>query len=565
MDFIWFGGILKLCLGPKISKEPFNKNEDFNGEMFDTFTDSPTLCTDRTRIDSHRSSVYEEHALTDLEKERKIKDLNQIFWTDDINIMSFDDVIEPDFIQNLLCFMKPTEFHKDVKQRQDNPFVHILFQIKNFLHWRNFDAVKYLKNIRNQIESPHCDDEAKWEIVRLTLLVAFLLKDEDNGTFGPKSLIQTGFDFTNRDKNTLKPSFIKSLFVTLAPVLSELDHFDDESIVDSTMGKCTTSSFVVSNPEIVEMRKTGQVDEFMETMQSTYDAREEVQEEDYESPFSPFKSPEPQPGEFSYLYIIIDEFEQEDEFSDIDDETNQFLQTRRTVWNYESSVPRLSVSNTLSRTFKFNSRKLSTPHSTQYRTPKASFSEQVLEKITDEFESREKEYTDKIQDLQQALSEIEEKNEELQDQQQYRDSCIRDLEHQIRKLQFAERALESLNLQIYDKKEKNEELVLQVYGLIERLTESEQTIKKFMATLKTQDEIHEQHLNFFRQSENLLKGYYEEKLQYCLHQLELRKEAEKSDFSCQASDPYEKELEQKLEAQDQEHSLKLRKSYLYLC
>jgi hypothetical protein len=65
-------------------------------------------------------------------------------------MMTIDDILEADFIQGVLSFMSPDEFYADRNMNQKNPYIHILYQIKNFLHSHNFDAVIYLKDLKYQ-------------------------------------------------------------------------------------------------------------------------------------------------------------------------------------------------------------------------------------------------------------------------------------------------------------------------------------------------------------------------------------------------------------------------------
>jgi hypothetical protein len=75
--------------------------------------------------------------------------------------------------------MQPDQFFFDEHDSATNPFIHLLYQIKGFLHSRNFNAVSYLKELRAKIEATLYSEEARWDIVRVTIFIAFLLKDQN--------------------------------------------------------------------------------------------------------------------------------------------------------------------------------------------------------------------------------------------------------------------------------------------------------------------------------------------------------------------------------------------------
>lgn len=263
----------------------FNKAQEDNTVNFNSeFDDEITLFTTRSTLNSHRGSVSEPAVISEEERKEKLSSLNAIYEIDDIDLMTVDDILEADFIQGVLSFMKPDDFHKDRNMNQKNPYIHLLYQIKNFLHTHNFDAVIYLKDLKYQFDVSTCTDEAKWEILRLTLLISFLLKDSEKSTFkiGPASLIQQGLDFSREDKSSIKPSFIKGLFQSLNKVLLKLNHFDDECLVDITEGIQQTS-FIHSNTKLVEMRKTA-CSQYMQTSKSKLDDNSYFGTQNYDTP-----------------------------------------------------------------------------------------------------------------------------------------------------------------------------------------------------------------------------------------------------------------------------------------
>ena len=118
----------------------------------------------------------------------------------------------------MLIVMKPDEFMFDNKNKTMNPYIQILYQVKHFLDKRKFKAVSFLKNIKSQFESSKDDEDTKWEIVRLTVFVAFLV-----------SAIKQELNFD--DIISIKPNLIKGLVFSLNEVLLKLDsNLDDSSL-----------------------------------------------------------------------------------------------------------------------------------------------------------------------------------------------------------------------------------------------------------------------------------------------------------------------------------------------
>lgn len=76
--------------------------------------------------------------------------------------------------------------------------------------------------------------------------------------------------------------------------------------------------------------------------------------------------------------------------------------------------------------------------------------------------------------------------------------------------------------------------------------------------IKDQDEIHDEHVRFYQDSEKLLKLYYDEKLKYCLNQIKLR-DTPKVEISIQTEVDYEPELKLEHEETIKVQSLQLGK------
>jgi len=245
-----------LAVDSKINEaQNLKVNSELQTELLETMEDEAQLDTERTGFTSASYDTTEDPILTDLEKERKMEHLNSIVWIDDIDLLTMDDIVEAEFLQGILCFLQTDAFEFDDTKSHKNPYIHILYQMKSFLHARNFNAVSYLRQLKTQFDSTIYNEEARWEIVRLTILITFLLKDTQEPTLrlDGRSLISQGLDFS--DKALIKPSFIKGLLMTLSSVLKHIDHFDDESIIDCTMAT-QSESFVQADPKIVELRKS---------------------------------------------------------------------------------------------------------------------------------------------------------------------------------------------------------------------------------------------------------------------------------------------------------------------
>jgi len=113
-------------------------------------------------------------------------------------------------------------------------------------------------------------------------------------------------------------------------------------------------------------------------------------------------------------------------------------------------------------------------------------------------------------------------------------------------------AIKSLNSQKKDCKN----LHFNLKEVLEQLCSSEYNISKFLKTLEDQEDIHSQHLNLFRQSENLLSKYYQEALRYCLKQIEIR-DKQKVSVEIQTELTFEEVLADEVDNKLQKKALEL--------
>ena len=94
--------------------------------------------TTRSKLASQRDSVQEEFPVTLSMTKNEIKSktdcLNHIFPQDDIDLLSAEDIIQAQFIQSFLCYLEAEEFHYDDLGSHQNEYIHLLYQIKDFLH-----------------------------------------------------------------------------------------------------------------------------------------------------------------------------------------------------------------------------------------------------------------------------------------------------------------------------------------------------------------------------------------------------------------------------------------------
>lgn len=122
------------------------------------------------------------------------------------------------------------------------------------------------------------------------------------------------------------------------------------------------------------------------------------------------------------------------------------------------------------------------------------------------------------------------------------------------KLQYCENALISMNETLNTKKDEWKELNNQLHNMFEQLCKSEYSISKFLKAVQDQDDLHENQIKFFQESEQLLKKYYQEKLRYCLQQIKLRDQPKVS-VEIQTDDSYDRMIKENLD----QHATKLGK------
>mmetsp|Transcript_902 Transcript_902/g.785 ORF Transcript_902/g.785 Transcript_902/m.785 type:complete len:208 (-) Transcript_902:864-1487(-) len=204
--------------------------------------------------------------------------------------------------------MSPEEFSFDEEDSNKSEFVHLIYQIMNFLHKRNFNAVTYLRSLKHKIETHTVNTDEKLEVVRLIILISFLLKDNQD------SLIFQELDFKPGQESSIKPNFLKNLLNTLNLTLGQLDYFNDESIFDCEEN---SKSFAPSNAEIIGMRKS---------IFSGVSMTPEKLIEDDELEESPFERAD------SHQNSSIIYEDEDDENQEIFDENeDHFLDTRRSL------------------------------------------------------------------------------------------------------------------------------------------------------------------------------------------------------------------------------------------
>lgn len=203
---------------------------------------------------THSENKTPKFTESDFDLKLKQDRLNSIIWIDDIDLVTFEDLTESEFLQNFLEYICPCEFEFNRSSYLTNQYVSILYQLKSFLDCRNFKTAAYLKELKTKFESTIYVDDAKSDLVRLTMLVWFLLKDSEGQVrFTDLSLMQYGLNFT--DKSMIKPSFIKGLFLTIHKVLTKLDYFDDEFNLDESSKTDQVNSFVKANQRNIEIKK----------------------------------------------------------------------------------------------------------------------------------------------------------------------------------------------------------------------------------------------------------------------------------------------------------------------
>jgi hypothetical protein len=123
-------------------------------------------------------------------------------------------------------------------------------------------------------------------------------------------------------------------------------------------------------------------------------------------------------------------------------------------------------------------------------------------------------------------------------------------------LQFVKNALEGMNQSLLDKTQELNVAKKHLSIVVDKLSESEYSISKFLKAIQAQDDLHEDEIIFYQQSEQLFKKYYEEKLKFCLEQAEI-KAMNKDTAEVQTDDFFEEELKGELEKNNKKHIIEL--------
>jgi len=292
-----------------------------------------TCYTDRSKACSSTTAAIDEAVLTTQEKEAKIDYLNSIFCHDDLNLLNIDDIIEADFIQGVLCYMSPAEFYFDDEKSEKSAYVHILYQIKNFLHKRQFNAVKYLKDLKSQFENTVYNYDAQIAILRLTVFIAFLLKDtQSDSESATKDLVSQGLDFA--EKSEIKPSFIKGLVYTLNNVLVHLESNEEETFVNTVLG-LQNQSFIHSDAKMMDVRMSMN-EEHLKTMASNNETPSHCE--------SPFKHNEESDAELDRddFFNQLEE-NYNDEILEEMEAADSYFSNRRFSENIVPQEPRITI------------------------------------------------------------------------------------------------------------------------------------------------------------------------------------------------------------------------------
>jgi hypothetical protein len=117
-------------------------------------------------------------------------------------------------------------------------------------------------------------------------------------------------------------------------------------------------------------------------------------------------------------------------------------------------------------------------------------------------------------------------------------------------------ALEGMNQSLLDKTQELKVAKKHLSTVVDKLSESEYSISKFLKAIEAQDDLHEDEIIFYQQSEQLFKKYYEEKLKFCLEQAEI-KAMDKDTAEVQTDDFFEEELKDELEKNNKKHIIEL--------
>jgi len=131
-------------------------------------------------------------------------------------------------------------------------------------------------------------------------------------------------------------------------------------------------------------------------------------------------------------------------------------------------------------------------------------------------------------------------------------------------LQFTQQAFNRLNDTLNEKKEECNSVKYQLRELLKHLSDSEYSISKFLKVIQDQDDLHEDQINFYKSSEELLRKYYEEKFKSYSTQIQIEKDV----FATATAQTQNvtQEVKGELEQQLQKKSFELGKSNrIFVC
>jgi hypothetical protein len=132
----------------------------------------------------------------------------------EINNLTYDDVLDFNFIQNFLHMVDSNEFIVDENMENENLINHICYMIKQYLRKRNFDPASLINGLKTQLldeefikesnevnsvrnsnltfhhgfedynegdrklRSGYVFEEPKWFMIKIVFLISFLNKDK---------------------------------------------------------------------------------------------------------------------------------------------------------------------------------------------------------------------------------------------------------------------------------------------------------------------------------------------------------------------------------------------------
>ncbi|CAI2383603.1 unnamed protein product [Moneuplotes crassus] len=486
-----------------------------------TSTNERNLTPETSPAESMVNPSFHFKCMTDNEKREKLRLLSSVIVIEDIDLLTSEAICDCSFLKNILHYMKPDEFRIPDGGVNENEYVPILYGLQKFLRARNFDSVSYLKSLKTRFNIQMITSDEKWELVKLTILVSFLCKDSE------ESLISRGLDFSHEKTSEVKPSFLKGLFQVLDSVLFKLNHFDDESVF-GVLDCNKSTSFIKSNAEILNFRNSVGFNPRQETDNMLIDSLLSDEEDDL---FDRACDNE------YYNHLRDDEKMLSMNQSPLKDSSDNFLQpftTFRTIDHRSSMVPyknfnlhggnqrqRVTINGILQRKFNCNDNSsLMYPNQSSLKRSSVSY----LQQFEKEFETKESHLLNQISELKQRLTKFSEENSTLKDLLKEEEKENSRLTRDLKRIQKVEERFEHLKYCFEKKHNECEELTQNLQASAEQLSLSEKNTSKLLKTIKSQENIHFQHLKMFKESEDLLRSYYDKSLQTCLDQIKLRDE-----------------------------------------